>query len=360
MAGRALFIYTSESLTGLTAKAMKIEAGFRSAGYEPKALYFGRHQGWLRRAGELLTIWCRAGAAILSRRYEVVLIRYAYYFAPIYLVARVVGGNVQIEVNSDAAAEMRNRRQYVRAWMDGIAMKVACAAASRVHAVSRFLATTLQRRFPKAEVVFTPNFVVDEYYSERVCSDAGPTNIVFLGNTAQVWHGIPLFLSVIAGNPCFREQCRVHLVGHCSSDVEDLIEKLNIGSIVVKHGFVVGEAKHQLMSGMHIGISGFALGAIGLEETTGIKVGEYLHAGIPVILGYADPAIDPDSPFSLMVKMDADPSETCKDILEFARRVRGSPGISTLAHEYAKRKLLVGQYIESILAPERRSETLTL
>jgi hypothetical protein len=139
------------------------------------------------------------------------------------------------------------------------------------------------------------------------------------------------------------------VIGHCSPDVDEIINRFGIRHIVTKHGFVDGPRKHSLMSNMHIGVSGFALDAIGLTETTGIKIGEYLHAGLAVLLGYTDPAIDPGSPFTLTIDANADAADNCKRILDFATVVRTNPTISVMAHNYARRRLLVQQYVESIV-----------
>lgn len=349
MPKRVLVIYTSESRTGVSAKARKLESGLRAAGCDVRFLTFTGTGFGLRR----VVTWCwrqvTAGWLILTGRYDIVFLRYAYYFAPLYLIAGLSGANWQVEVNTDSQSELRAKGRRFKAHLDRIALGLALRAC-RVHAVSNFLGDLLLRLNPKAAVIFTPNFVVDEYYSEQHASrPCTKLNVVFLGNTAQSWHGIPRFVEKIASREEFRHRATLHLVGHCTSDLEQLIRRLGLSDEVCRHGFLRGEQKRQVMFGMHVGISGFALETINLRETTGIKVGEYLYAGLPVILGYRDPTIRQDVSFAISIDLVNDVEGSLSKVTQFLDIVRTDAELSREAHLYAQDNLLVGRYVRNIL-----------
>lgn len=347
-----LLVYVTEAATGISAKAAKLEDGFRRAGLSVESYYF--HGAASRR--EKLRSWLRVTVAAVTgcarRKHDVVFVRYAYYFAPIYLVGGLLGANLHIEVNSDAQAELLSRRRWFKAAADRLAFAIAARAARRIHAVSQDLARRIRASAPNAEVVFTPNFVVDEYFVPEARTPLGDraVRVLFLGNTAQPWHGVERFLRIVADSDQFRASCELHFVGNVSDVTRQVIEELRLTPVVVVHGFQAGSAKQRLVSSMDVGISGFALDSIGLTETTGIKVGEYLYAGLPVVLGYRDPALPAVAPFALSIDLRGDPRDAQADFVSFVEAAKGNADLSRAAHAYASASLSVDKYVQNVLA----------
>lgn len=347
---RALFVYANNEKTGLSAKAKKIEEGFRDAGYDVDAVYFSSGQGQGGRACEWLKANYSFIRSIATTRYDVIYMRYAYYFGPMYAAAWIWRRQFQIDVNSNVQGELAQSGQRLRAKCDAVIMWMVCRTAKRVHVVSRQLERMYRKSYPTAEVVFNPNFVVsEEKPSDRVLGEHNAANLVFLGNAAQAWHGIDKFIrKIIVGNRRFAETCRLHLVGRSTAEIDGLITEHGLQEVVHVHGFLTGDAKVEILKDMDIGIGCFDLGVIGLTETTSIKNGEYLHSGLALLLGYEDPACP--SELSFVGKLALDGEDPWLDFESYIRRIRAVPDLRRNAHEYARTHLLVNHYIDKIIA----------
>lgn len=345
-----LFVYATIAKSGLSAKAQKIENGFREGGHALTAIYFSNAPGRLARIYEWVKVNCTFVASILTRRYDVVYMRYAYYFGLMYMAAWLLRCPFQVEVNSNTQGELVQSGQRLRAICDHVAMWIACHAAKRVHVVSRQLERMYQRMYPMTEVVFNPNFVVsEEMPSDRVIGASRIMNLLFLGNATQPWHGIGKFIQqVVVGNQWFASNCRLHLVGQGTAEIDDLIAKHSLDDVVKTYGFLTGDAKACILKEMDIGIGCFDLGVIGLTETTSIKNGEYLHSGLALLLGYEDPACPSELPFVGKIILN-DPDVWSK-LEAYIRQVRALPDLRRKAHEYARTHLLVKHYIDKIIA----------
>lgn len=347
---RVLFVYTTETHTGLAGKAGKIVDGFRKAGFEVDYLYLYGAQSKSKRFIEWIRLNWNFLKLICTRSYSAVYVRYAYYFAVVFLVSKVHGDKIQIEINSNVKAELLKRNQKIRARLNSIVEGIAVSTSRRVHVVSRQLQRQYEASYPAAEIVFNPNFVVEEIcLTERARDNAVKINLVFLGNTRQPWHGVEKFIrTVVIDNRWFADKCQLHLIGSCSDATVKLIDQYGLSETVKRHGFLSGEEKVAALQNMDIGIGGFALSTIGLTETTGIKNGEYLHAGLSLILGYVDPSIPPTLPFVLSVNID-DAADARARIQAFVERYRSRPELRQAAHDFARSNLLVEHYISKIV-----------
>lgn len=347
---RALFVYSNEAKTGLSAKAQKIEDGFRNAGYNVDAIYFSSSGHRTSRVYEWLKTNSLFIYSVTAVRYDVIYVRYAYYFGLIYLAAWLLGRPLQIEVNSNVQGELLQRGQTLRARYDQLAMWIACHAATRIHVVSKQLEQLYRNAYPKACVIFNPNFVVSEAMpSHRVLGNTDVVNLVFLGNASQPWHGMENFIrKVIVGNQWFAANCALHLIGERTAQIDGLVAKHRLQDIVIAYGFLVGEAKALILQTMDVGIGGFDLGIIGLTETTSIKNGEYLHCGLALLLGYEDPACPLELNFVGKLTLDADDARSKFEA--YIRRIRATRDLRLTTHEYAKHHLLVEHYINKIIA----------
>lgn len=347
---KALFVYSNEAKTGLSAKAQKIEDGFRNAGYDVDAIYFSSSGRKASRAYEWLKTNCLFVYSVMTTRYDVIYVRYAYYFGLIYVLAWLLKLPLQIEVNSNVQGELLQRGQTSRAKYDALSMWIACHAAKRIHVVSKQLEQLYRSAYPNATVIFNPNFVVSEAMpSHRILGKTDVVNLVFLGNASQPWHGIEKFIrKVIVENQWFASNCALHLIGENTAQIESLITKHQLHAIVITHGFLVGETKTRLLQTMDIGIGGFDLSVIGLTETTSIKNGEYLHCGLALLLGYEDPACPLELKFVGKISLDA--GDVWRNFEGYIQGIRAISDLRLTAHQYAKDHLLVEHYINKIIA----------
>lgn len=344
-----LFIYTIEALTGLSAKAKKIEEGFNRNSVHLDTIYFYNSQSKFRKLFNYCFLHFIIINNICKNKYTTIYIRYAYYFVFIYIILRIANQNYQIEINSKSQNEFYTRKQFLRKFFDKIALKVGISFAGRIHVVSNELLIYFRKRYNNKIIIFNPNFVVDEHYFEKVNALSSKLNIVFLGNSCQAWHGIDKFIQMIIdyGKHLF-EKINIHIIGKSSPAIERIVYKYHLNDTIYLHGFLSGYKKHLVLDQMNIGISGFDLQAIGLKETTGIKVGEYLYSGLPIIIGYEDPSVPSYNPFVQKIDM-SKPIISINHIEDFIDAYYLDPKLSIQAHEYAKINLTVDNYIKRII-----------
>ena len=351
---KILFIYTFESKTGLSGKAAKIEQGFLDAGCTLDAIYLGSGGDSFTRIAEMLSVYARSAMKIIFGRYDIVFMRYAYYFMPLYFIAFCMRKNLQVELNSNVSAELIARDQKIRARLDMMTMSLVRRAAKRIHVVSKSLTSELKLKYPKANYVFTANFVVDEHYAQRQKYKSEKIKLVFLGNCAQKWHGIPLFIDVIlaADAGWFRSACELHFIGSVDDDTQEAIARNNLDGCVCIHGLLFGEAKHAVLREMDLGLSSFDLMFKGMQETTAIKTGEYLYNGIGLVIGYVDPVIPASLPFVLSLDLQGNPNSEREKFRGFIAEYKNIPNVAESAHQYAEQNLLVNGYINHIISSD--------
>lgn len=347
---RALLVYSFENNTGVSAKAQKIVDGFRNVGYDVDAIYFSSNRGKVTRFHEWLKIHIVFIYSVLRVRYDVIYARYAYYFGLIYVMAWILRCPLQVEINTNIQEELLQRGHALRAKCDRLTMWIAFHAAKRLHVVTNQLKQLYQAAYPKADIVFNPNFVVSEQVpSHRVLIAGSVVNLVFLGHAGQPWHGVEKFIrGIIIGNQWFANNCCLHLVGQSTTQLDKLIAMHRLHDVVRSHGFLTGDAKTKTLGEMDVGIGCFDLAVKGLTEATPIKNGEYLHSGLALLLGYEDSVCPSHLPFVGKVVLDA---SDVKDSFEaYIRRIRAIPNLRAMAHDYAKSHMLVEKYIKKIIA----------
>ena len=349
---KVLFVYTSQGHTGLSNKAKKIEQGFRDEGCFVDAVYLGVSRGRLRRVADMLSIYARVAVKLIFGHHDLVFMRYAYFFFPLYLLAAIMRKNFQVEVNSNVSKEFSLRGQKIRKFIDSYVMAFVRVFAKRIHVASKSLVNELKLDHPGGNYVFTSNFVVDENYQRISKPKNEKINLVFMGNTAQKWHGIPLFLDVILSGDIswFRSSCTLHFLGNVDVDTKAAIERNQLNECVHLHGHLSGEEKHKVLGMMDLGLNGFNLKILSMKNTTGIKIGEYLHNGIGLIIGYEDPVVPSTLPFVLSLDLYGDAAREREKFSEFVKQYRGMPNATEVTHDFAKENLLVNRYIGNIIS----------
>lgn len=349
---KVLLIYSVNENTGLSAKVKKIEQGFLAAGCQLDRVYVKDQPSFTKKIVNLFSTSMQVFKLIKQNDYEVIYIRYLYYFLPFFLMLMACKKQYQIEINNNNRASLLNRGQHFRAWVDGKLAGLILNNAKAAHVVTYELADYYQGAYPKSHVVYTPNFVVDEYYNgEPARATDGKVNLVFLGNTEQSWHGIEHFVEkVIVGSNWFSDSCVFHIVGRCSMGINSLVQAHGLDNIVVQHGFVSGDEKYKIINNMDIGLGCFSLHLAGLKEATAIKTAEYFYSGLHVMLGAPDSRLSSVLPFYLCVDLHSALCEAeVEKIKNFVADFTAIKCPRLEPHSYAKQHLLVGGYIDIIL-----------
>ncbi|HQI97778.1 MAG: glycosyltransferase [Syntrophaceae bacterium] len=349
---KVLFIYIVREGLGIASKAEKIEQGFRRAGCDLTVKSFIISEKKLPLLIQIIRLSFDVAYTLMKKKYDVVFVRNAYYFLFLFFLCWIMHVKIQLEINTKEKEEFLIQGQRLRAWINSISFFLACKSASRIHAVTYELLDHYKKMCPQASLVFNPNFVVDEEYIRIPPEKEGEkTNLVFLGSTNQPWQGLDVFIQkVIIGNSWLLENCRLHVIGEYGVNIKNLIERNSLQASIIMHGYLWGQAKREVMTKMHIGIGVFSLEVKSMLQATPIKIGEYLYAGLPVIIGYDDPRLPTDQRIPMWLRIDIHrESNLHHRVNEFIMAVRREPSIREAVHAYAKARMSVKHYIDKIL-----------
>ena len=114
--------------------------------------------------------------------------------------------------------------------------------------------------------------------------------LVFMGLGISPWFGVDKVIQMAKNFP----KWNFDLIGSSKVEIgEELPEN------VIAHGRLSRSEYEKIVIKADIGIGTMALHRIYMNETTPLKVREYLAYGIPTIIGYKDPDLPEDLPFIL-------------------------------------------------------------
>ena len=309
-----------------------------------------RKKKGLKKIINLLTLYCIFTKQIIFNEHKIIFIRYAYYYFPLYLLSSFTSNKYQVEVNSNVTAEFMLHGRKLRAFIDKIIMSFVRKTSNKIHVSSFELTQKWEEVYHEANFVFNPNFVVDESSNIIDRYQEKKIQLLFLGNTGQAWHGIPLFIkSVLIGNEYFKKSCELNLIGNLDTYTQEVIKDCGLEGEIKYLGVLTGEDKNRVLKRMDIGICSFNLEIKGLKETTAIKNAEYLYNGLGLILGYKDASIDSNLPFVLSMDLHGNMDKEREKFNQFLSSYRSNIDFPIAAHKYAKENMLVNKYIEKVL-----------
>lgn len=129
--------------------------------------------------------------------------------------------------------------------------------------------------------------------------------LAFLGTPGQPWHGIDKIVKLAKLFPNWI----IHIIGPDKSEFKEIPENLNI------YGFLPHNDYLKIYNSIDVGIGTLALHRKGMNETSALKILEYLAHGIPVILGYKDTSFPKNRRFILKLPNVED------NIIPFKKRI---------------------------------------
>jgi len=184
-----------------------------------------------------------------------------------------------------------------------------------------FVTGELQRlpafdRWGKASIVIGNGVALGRF--ERAPAPAGGRpRLVFVGEPGLPWHGVDKIVELARREPGWE----FDIVGLQRGVADhDLCNVPNLSF----HGYLTGEEYQAVMRRADVGIGTLALHRNRMNEACSLKVRDYLAIGLPVIIGHADPDLDPDSWFVLRLSNTPDNVVTeAHRIREFVDRVKG-------------------------------------
>lgn len=120
----------------------------------------------------------------------------------------------------------------------------------------------------------------------KSAEDTGPVRLIFLGSPEQAWHGVDKIPQLAQA---LGKEFEFHIVGPTSDDVFPEGDGAHRANVFV-HGYLPPEDFLPVLKKCHIGLGTLALYRIQSDEASPLKVRDYIAAGLPVILPYADTA----------------------------------------------------------------------
>ncbi len=134
--------------------------------------------------------------------------------------------------------------------------------------------------------------------------------LIFVASYFSDWHGLDLLIGEVERS---QKDFRLHLVGRMSGADEIRCKK---DKRIIIHGTLNNDCLNKIVSRSWCGLSSFALSRKGMREGSGIKVREYLSAGVPVYAGHRDVGLPKDFRYFKHGPVDLD------DIISFANKMR--------------------------------------
>jgi hypothetical protein len=134
----------------------------------------------------------------------------------------------------------------------------------------------------------------DWMHTER-SAPAGPLRLMFVASSMHPWHGLDLIIEALAGVPS--DRVALHVCGR--ADARYWQQAARVAAPVTFHGLVDQATLWRLYAQTDVAVGSFGLHRKGLSGASGLKVREYLQAGLPVAIEGDDEALPRDFPYAL-------------------------------------------------------------
>jgi hypothetical protein len=109
------------------------------------------------------------------------------------------------------------------------------------------------------------------------------------------WQGLEKILDALEADASPRKW-ELHIAGRMPAALQKRIRRA--GDNVHWHGLLPEGQLAAFYDHVHVGISCYDIESKGLQQATPLKVRDYLASGLPVILGYDDPGVPADFPYT--------------------------------------------------------------
>jgi hypothetical protein len=225
---------------------------------------------------------------VLKYSASIIYYRYDLYHPSFGRIARKIP--VIVEINSDDISEFRLGNR-LRHWYNRLTRRHIFSHAKSLIFESQQLAGLPHfARFGKPYLVMSNSIDLEQFRHFPPPSNPNPV-IVFVGSAHQPWHGVDKILWLAH----HFMRWRFDLVGPDQEEFE------GIPSNVLFHGFLPQFQYESLLAGADVAIGPLSLYLIGKEESSPLKVREYLAGGLPTIIGYLDSDFPQGAPFLFQI-----------------------------------------------------------
>ncbi len=184
---------------------------------------------------------------------------------------------VFVEINSNESIE-RKATNALSYYYNVFTRHLILSKASGLVFVSRELSNSKSyKRFNKSILVLGNGIDFKRITKISPPKNSNP-NLVFLGNGKQIWSGIDKILTLANLFP----KWHFHLIGIKKSELPHAPENITL------YGYLPYDKYIKIYEKIDVAIGTLALHRKNMNETSALKILEYLSCGIPVIIGYKE------------------------------------------------------------------------
>ncbi len=243
-----------------------------------------------------------AAARATSEAWDAVYLRYTRPWPSMVRLARKLP--LFVELNGSEPVIGRQGLPAILGAISTLPARTFLKSTSGVLAVSRQVADRLTDHGIPNEVV--PNGVdLDRVPFNDTARPAG--RLVFAGSGSFPWNGLDKLLPVLEAFPWLH----LDIIG---KDVAP--PSLITHTRVTCHGPLVGANYYRVLQQATAGVGPLALHRRGLDDTSSLKLGEYLAAGLAVITGHSDPMMEWLEPKNMVLTLPNQPDGVANSIAE--------------------------------------------
>jgi glycosyltransferase involved in cell wall biosynthesis len=146
-------------------------------------------------------------------------------------------------------------------------------------------------RYNKPSVVIGDSIDLGHYVLPQNVNNPSP-RVVFMASHMAEWHGVDKIMTMAAHFPDWN----FDFIGLYKKEMNPI--RLNN---IHLHGHMIETDYKRIIKSADVAVATLALHRIGMNETTPLKVREYLAYGVPVIIGYRDPDFPEKTPYILQL-----------------------------------------------------------
>jgi len=225
---------------------------------------------------------------VISYSASIVYYRYDIYYPTFEEFARTIP--VVMEINSDDISEFRLGNRF-RHWFNYITRRRIFWNVKGLILESHQLSKAPHfARFGKPCLVLGNGINLKRFAYLRAPGNSKPA-VAFIGSAHQPWHGVDKIIWLAEH---FKDW-RFDLIGPDRSDFKTIPRN------VIMHGFLNQVQYEPLLARADVALGPLSLHLINKEESSPLKVREYLAYGIPTILAYKDTDFPDGAPFLLQI-----------------------------------------------------------
>lgn len=208
---------------------------------------------------------------------DIIYLRYGMFCLPLqrlYAIAPVV-----VELNTLDKQEYRYRGLFYY-WLNRLGRGIILSKASAFVSVSHEIAAhPTMSKFHKPVTVISNGILIEDSQILPPPQNKTP-HLVFIGTTGMPWHGEDKLIWLARQYP----EIHIDIIGSSRNELAEM----GIPENVTCHGFLNEEEFMKVFSTSDVAVGTLALHRKQMEETSTLKIREYLRAGLPIILGCQD------------------------------------------------------------------------